>query len=567
MKRILITLTVLVLLSACCYAADFDGYIVKLKDDTAQNLRNTLALSEGAGLFSDMADDEVASLLADELDEVSEINADHLLLKAENLDAVDALVEMGVVDYYEEDVYLELFSNDVEGNARFDKQWYLDYINASYAWNLGVYGEGVNVGVVDSGVYKHDDLVANLLDGINYDETEGTTCNTDSVYNGDGHGTTVAGIIAAECNDIGHAGIAFKSKIVPLRVINSQGKVSTSDAADAVYDAIDIYGCQVLNLSFGSYKQLTTLYDAIMYAVNKNVIVVAAAGNNATMEEDGVVNRPQYPAYYEEVISVANACLSGNSLSIYKSSTYNDGVDVAAPATDIDTLISGNGYKSRIGTSFASPMVAAAAALVKSVDPSITPAAFMDLVKSTADASYIASSGKTSEHWGAGLLDIEAMMKKLIGTYEPFASDVVNVGGENVVYITNTNSNTGTSACKFLVSVSDYDENGTYLGTITEKITIAKGETITYSLTKLGVSSNAVVEVRYDRVPGDANGDGAVNVSDATEILIYIASNYPANVDATLFDVAGDDGVDVSDATAILLYIAYNYPADYKGFK
>jgi len=298
---------------------------------------------------------------------------------------------------------------------------------------LGVYGEGVKVGVVDSGVYKHDDLASNLLDGINYDDTEGTTYNTDSVHNGNGHGTTVAGIIAAECNDIGHVGIAFKSKVVPLRVINAQGKVSTSDAANAVYDAVDTYGCQVVNLSFGSYKPLTTLYDAIMYAINKNVIVVAAAGNNALVPEDGVVNRPQYPAYYEEVISVANACKDGDGLSIFVNSTYNDGVDIAAPATEIDTLISGNGYKSRSGTSFASPMVAAAAALAKSVDPSITPAAFTDLIKSTADTSYIASSGKSLEHWGAGLLDIEAMMKKLIGTTEPFVSDVVKVTRKPIV--------------------------------------------------------------------------------------------------------------------------------------
>ncbi len=567
MKRILILLVVLMLLSVSCFAADFDGYIVKLKDNTVQNLVNASVFSEGAGLFSDMADDEVASLLADEFDEVSEINADHLLLKAESLDAVDALVEMGVVEYYEEDVYLELFTNDVEANERFENQWYLDYINASYAWDLGVYGEGVNVGVVDSGVYKHDDLVANLLEGINYNDTEGTTCNTDNVYDGDGHGTTVAGIIAAECNDIGHVGIAFKSKVVPLRVINSQGKVSTSDAADAVYDAVDIYGCQVVNLSFGSYKQLTTLYDAIMYAINRNVIVVAAAGNNALKEEEGMVNRPQYPAYYEEVISVANACKDGDGLSIFSTSTYNDGVDIAAPATSIDTLINGNGYKSRSGTSFSSPMVAAAAALAKSVNPSITPAAFTNLIKSTADTSYIASSGKSLEHWGAGLLDIEAMMKVLIGNSAPFASDVVEVDGEDVVYITNTNSTPGATSDRLVVSISDYDSEGTYLGTTTERITVARGETVAFSLTQLGISSNAVVEVKYDRVPGDATGEGEVNVSDATAILLYIAKNYPADFDATLYDVNGDGSVNVSDATAILLYIASNYPSDYKGFK
>jgi len=555
------------LLSVGCLAADYDGYIVKLKDNTVDCLTDSSMYSDMANLFSDMDDSDVASLLADELDEVTEINADHLLLKAENLDAVAALVEMGVVEYYEEDVLMDLFTNDVEANERYNRQWYLDFINASYAWDLGVYGEGVKVGVVDSGVYKHDDLASNLLDGINYDDTEGTTYNTDSVHNGNGHGTTVAGIIAAECNDIGHVGIAFKSKVVPLRVINAQGKVSTSDAANAVYDAVDTYGCQVVNLSFGSYKPLTTLYDAIMYAINKNVIVVAAAGNNALVPEDGVVNRPQYPAYYEEVISVANACKDGDGLSIFVNSTYNDGVDIAAPATEIDTLISGNGYKSRSGTSFASPMVAAAAALAKSVDPSITPAAFTDLIKSTADTSYIASSGKSLEHWGAGLLDIEAMMKKLIGTTEPFVSDVVKVDGEDVVYITNTKSQPGTSDGKFLITISDYDDEGTYLGTTTERITVAMGETVKFSLTKLGISSNAVVEVKYDRVLGDATGDGSVNISDATAILLYIAKNYPADVDATLYDVNADGSVNVSDATAILIYIASNYPDDYKGFK
>ena len=105
MKKLTFTFLIFVLLSTCCFAADFDGYIVKVKDNTVENM-STVSLFSGAQLMSELDDSEVVELISQELDSVEEINSDHMLLKVDSEESLQELIDLGIVESYEENSYL-----------------------------------------------------------------------------------------------------------------------------------------------------------------------------------------------------------------------------------------------------------------------------------------------------------------------------------------------------------------------------------------------------------------------------------------------------------------------------
>ena len=152
-------------------------------------------------------------------------------------------------------------------------------INAAYAWATGATGEGVRVGVIDSGVEStHDDLSAHVTTGYNVINN-----SYDTEPDGNRHGTFVSGIIAAETNNgIGIAGCS-DATIVPIKAF-SGSKTSLSYITRSIYVAVDDLDCEVLNLSFTiayneSSANQTAMREAVDYATSKDVICVAAAGN------------------------------------------------------------------------------------------------------------------------------------------------------------------------------------------------------------------------------------------------------------------------------------------------
>ena len=362
------------------------------------------------------------------------------------------------------------------------------------------------------------------------------------------HGTSVASIIASECNNLATVGISFKSKIVPLKVTDNSS-LTIALAVEAIYDAVDEYECDVINLSFGDTKSNTSLYNAIMYAIDNNVIVVAAAGN---WGNTGYA----YPASYTEVISVANAERVSGGFSIKDSSQKNDMVDIAAPGTMLYAIYNNGtvGYQS--GTSFACPVVSATAALAKSMDPDISQSEFHDLIKATANKSYIASSGQNSDAWGAGLLDIEAFMKELNSGESCYISKNQVIDEEIVVYITNLDSAVAIEDCT--VIITEYNSEGYLENSKTISTSLAAGEHRKISLTQYGFSSAAYVKVICDHVPGDVNGDGEISLRDASAIMRKLAGYEVAVIESAL-DVNGDGEVSLRDASAIMRYLAgYN---------
>jgi subtilisin len=212
-------------------------------------------------------------------------------------------------------------------------------------------GSGVKVAVIDTGIdLTHSDL--QVYGGANI-------INSNSTANDDnGHGTHVAGIIAAQDNDIGVVGVAPEAQLYAVKVLDSSGSGTWSSVISGIQWAIDNH-MDIINMSLGSSSGSTTLKQACDKAYNAGILVVAAAGNSGTTST--TANNVIYPAAYDSVVAVA--AVDSTSTRASFSSTGSQ-VEVAAPGVDVYSTYKGNAYKTLSGTSMASPHVAGVAALV-----------------------------------------------------------------------------------------------------------------------------------------------------------------------------------------------------------
>nr|WP_221377753.1 S8 family serine peptidase [Actinoplanes polyasparticus] len=279
------------------------------------------------------------------------------------------------------------------------QQWDFSKIRVGDAWPKST-GAGIIVAVLDTGVdAKHPDLAANVLTG--YDAIANTAgVSTDT----NGHGTHVAGTIAAVTgNGVGVSAVAPNAKVLPVRVLAANGSGYMSDVAEGIVWAAD-HGAGVINMSLGTTSKVTAVTNAIAYARNKGVTVVAAAGNERTAGSP-----TSYPAADAGVLGVA-ATDSSDKIGTY--SNAGSYVDVAAPGTAIlstyPTALGGRtGYGSMSGTSMASPHVAAVAALLKAYQPALTP----DQVQSALESSAVDLGTKGRDNdFGYGRIDATAAL-------------------------------------------------------------------------------------------------------------------------------------------------------------
>lgn len=216
--------------------------------------------------------------------------------------------------------------------------------------------KNVTIAVLDTGVdcRSHSDL--ECLDG--YDAISGAL---DGQADGNGHGTHVAGIIAATIgNDIGVAGVV-SSKILPVRVLGNSGGGSIFSVAKGIDWAVE-NGATLINMSLGSSGNSPVLESAVRDAQRKGVIIIAAAGNDNKNND----RQPQYPANYDSVISVGATDAKGERAYF---SNYGETVRVWAPGVDIMSTWKGGGYRSLSGTSMATPLVTGAIALTGTIPP------------------------------------------------------------------------------------------------------------------------------------------------------------------------------------------------------
>jgi thermitase len=289
-------------------------------------------------------------------------------LLREALDAYrnDPAVEYAELDYI---VHIEVSPND----PLYSIQWSLQKINAPQAWDINTGSYSVIVAVADTGVdYNHRDISNNMWTDLNgyhgYDYV-----NSDNYPIDDhGHGTHCAGIIAAKGNnekDI--AGVCWNVKIMALKILDSSGSGSYSNAATAFYYAVN-NGADIISNSWGGYDFSQTLQDAIDYAYSQGVILVAAAGN------DYQYCYPHYPSSMEHVISVASTNSNDEKAP---SSNYGDWIDISAPGVNVLSLRAagtsmGSPYDTYTtyasGTSMACPHVSGVVALLLSEYPALS---------------------------------------------------------------------------------------------------------------------------------------------------------------------------------------------------
>lgn len=279
-------------------------------------------------------------------------------------------------------------------------------IDAPEAWDLET-GEDVIVGVIDSGVdYTHPDLAANMWinpgeiadDGIDndnngyVDDVHGYDFANDDgdPFDDDGHGTHVAGTIAAVGNnDLGVTGVSWSANIMGLKFLDAEGFGSTFDAVQAIEYAI-MMGAKLTNNSWGGGGYSQALYDAIEKAGNSGQLFVAAAGNSSS-DNDSVVD---YPSGYDldNIISVA-ATTDRDELAVF-SSFGATSVDLGAPGSSIYSTIPGGKYANNSGTSMATPHVSGVASLLWSQEPELTAQEVKDRILDYTDP-IAALEGKT----------------------------------------------------------------------------------------------------------------------------------------------------------------------------
>ncbi len=284
------------------------------------------------------------------------------------------------------------------GDPYRDRQWDLDTLAAESAWDLtaGCAGCGTTVAVVDSGVDgTHPDLAGQVLRGTDYVRAGGN-----GWADGDGHGTHVAGTIAALTgNGLGVAGLAPGAKILPIRALDDDGSGWESDVAAGILYAVE-HSARIVNLSVGGSHGSDVLEQAVGYARQRGSVVVAAAGN------EGDQGSPtSYPAAYPGVVAVASVGASGAVSAFSNRGSY---VAVAAPGEGVWSTVPDGRYARFSGTSMAAPHVAAAAALLASAAPGWSGQQIADALLSTADDIGAAGVDPASGH---GLLDITAALQ------------------------------------------------------------------------------------------------------------------------------------------------------------
>ncbi len=388
---------------------EYDGYIVKLSEPLPE-----------FGILSCDGNSEVKELL---------YHDDVYLIK--DASTVEQLMEEGLVEYAEPNYILELLGG-IPNDTYFEYQWTLNAIEYLSLYNSGYSGSGVTVAVIDTGLdVTHPDFAGMMISEASKNFL-GDGSHPDAYYRDQaGHGTFVTSQISSVTdNGLGIVGIADDVELMVLRcVANSNSQKFLSDSAydansgtsaivsEAIRYAVD-NGADIINISLGARTKSTFITEAVEYAHSKGVIVVAAVGNDSG-------TAMFYPANNEHVIGVASVSQTSTGYTRSYFSQYNTSVDVTAPGGDVVGIYpyaNGGGiwytdpeevYCYDSGTSYSSPVVAALAAIVKQINPSLDADDFLTLL--TVTSRDLGTAGYDTSY-GYGLADAQALLNSVINT-------------------------------------------------------------------------------------------------------------------------------------------------------
>jgi hypothetical protein len=297
--------------------------------------------------------------------------------------------------------------------SEYRENYGLDAINAIAAYDSGLSGEGVSVAVIDTGIdLTHPDLDGAIL-GASTNIVTGQHADVQDADDTTGHGTAVAGIIAAEKNDAGIHGVAFNSKLLAISAVDPAActaddcSFSQADLAQAV-DYARLQGARVINLSLGGAAAGSTLTDAMQRAVDAGITIVLSAGNESLAEPS-------------DFAAMAGADWANNQIIIAGASNTNDQIAdfsnragltlqdlyVVAPGVLVTTTDAGGGFKIVSGTSFSAPHVAGAVALLLEMFPNLTARDVVEILLTSARDLGVPGVDMI---YGQGLVDLAAAL-------------------------------------------------------------------------------------------------------------------------------------------------------------
>jgi PKD repeat protein len=382
------------------------------------------------------------------------------LAKAEAV--LSTLERLPGVSYAETDGVVHAYAVTVNDPYLNSSSWQLANPNFPDAWSLTTGSSNIVVAVVDTGVQPNHPDLGTLVPGYDFVNDDENTSDDE------GHGTAVAGIVAAQGNnDQGIAGVCWQCRIMPVKVLDSEGLGTDSDVASGIVWAVD-HRAEVINLSLGGPDSSQTLAGAVSYAQSRGVVVVAAAGN------EGQWQVPDYPAAYPGVISVGAV---GEADHYYDFSNWGSWVQVEAPGctntthwSDIvrpDSLYYNLGdpdvsyYPTPsqfCGTSAAAPFVAGLAGLARSYNPSASALSIADAIEQTATPRPPVYGEGNSVY---GFIDASAAIQAIaLAPAGPQASFTpsVTAGGEPLRV---TFTNTSTDATSYVWTFGDGSDSTT----------------------------------------------------------------------------------------------------------
>ncbi|MCE4051385.1 MULTISPECIES: S8 family peptidase [Bacillaceae] len=262
----------------------------------------------------------------------------------------------------------------------------IQQIQAPALWNKSK-GKGIKVAILDTGCdTTHPDLQERIIGGYNFTDDDNSNPDIYSDYNG--HGTHVAGTIGAVENNDGVAGAAPQVSLLIVKVLNGQGSGQYDWITNGIHYAIE-QNVDIISMSLGGPDDVQALHDAVKRAVDNQILVVCAAGNEGDGRE--TTEELAYPAAYNEVISVGSVDFTRNSSEF---SNSNREVDLAAPGENILSTYPGGQYARLSGTSMAAPHVSGGLALIKAIAtdefdrPLTEPELYAQLIKRTVPLGF-----------------------------------------------------------------------------------------------------------------------------------------------------------------------------------
>jgi len=317
-------------------------FVIKFKNSTSKASRANSLSALGAVQI-----DRIEALDAEVVEFASLKSNDSLAMRQA---MVESLLKDGNIEYAEPNfIYTSTYTPNDPGRS---SQWAWGVTQAYTGWDITRGSSSVVVAVVDTGIQStHPDLDAKIVAGYDYIDNDSTP------NDGNGHGTHVAGTVAAETNNsTGGAGTCPNCRLMGVRVLNNSGSGTLAGVANGITYAAN-NGAKVINLSLGGGGS-TALQNAVNYAWGRGVFLACAAGNSNTSSTTSA-----YPAAYTNCFAVASTTSTDARSSF---SNYGTWVEVAAPGSSIYSTWINSGYNTINGTSMATPHVAGLAGLLSS---------------------------------------------------------------------------------------------------------------------------------------------------------------------------------------------------------